>query len=119
MKAYTTFAGAQRAANGKPIVRLLDDPREIFVVIDRLDTDVMIFTTDGPRSRRYERAGAINAIDIPDRPARLKNAYAQLETTARDLLKEIDRIGLSGAAVGERNALGAALAMIERAKVED
>jgi len=42
---------------------------------------------------------------------------AQLvRTTARDLLKEIDRIGLSGAAVGERNALHGALGMLERAK---
>lgn len=64
-KTYTTFDGAKRAANGKPVIRLLDDPRETFIVIDRLDTDVMVFTTDGSNSRRYILAGRISAMDIP------------------------------------------------------
>jgi hypothetical protein len=64
MKTYTTFAGAQRAAAGKPVVRLLDDPRETWIVVDRLDTDVMVFTTDGPHSRRYEHAGSMSLFDI-------------------------------------------------------
>jgi hypothetical protein len=64
MKAYTTFQGAQRAAKGKPIVRLLDDPSEIWIVIDRLFTDVMVFTTDGGLSRKYEHAGSAKLFDI-------------------------------------------------------
>lgn len=64
MKTYTTFMGAQRAAQGKPIVRLLDDPRELWIVVDRLDTDVMIFTTNGANSRRYENAGSTTLFDI-------------------------------------------------------
>ena len=67
MKAYTTFAGAQRAANGKPIVRLLDDPREIWIVVDRLDTDLMVFTTGGPNRRSYENAGSTTLFDIAAR----------------------------------------------------
>jgi hypothetical protein len=64
MRAYTTFAGAKRAAFGKPIVRLLDDPHEIWIVVDKLHTDVMIFTTDGPHSRTYANAGTMSLFDI-------------------------------------------------------
>jgi hypothetical protein len=41
MKSYTTFAGAQRAAKGKPILRLLDDPVELFVVLPSANTRIM------------------------------------------------------------------------------
>lgn len=64
MKTYTTFAGAVRAANGKPIVRLLDDPREVFIVLDRLDTDIIVYTTDGPDNRVYRYAGSTDALNI-------------------------------------------------------
>jgi hypothetical protein len=70
MKAYTTFAGAQRAADGKPIIRLLDDPKELWIVVDGLDTDLMVFTTNGPATRRYEKAGSTTLFDIAGHDAR-------------------------------------------------
>lgn len=111
MKAYTTFAGAQRAAQGKPIVRLLDDPRELWIVVDRLHTDVMIFTTNGPNSRRYENAGSMSLFDIAskDQPSKgavhdriaeqvsLAKTYAEdgaFRTAANIYRKLADRIDL-------------------------
>lgn len=41
MKTYSTYAGAYRAANGKPILRLLHDPQELFVVLPSAETRIM------------------------------------------------------------------------------
>jgi hypothetical protein len=61
LKTYTTFQGAQRAAQGKPILRVLDDPHEVWVVLDKLDTDLMIYTAEG---RRYELAGKCSTFFV-------------------------------------------------------
>lgn len=61
LKTYTTFAGAQRAAQGKPILRVLDDPHEVWVVLDKLDTALMIYTVEG---RHYDYAGKISAFEV-------------------------------------------------------
>lgn len=61
LKTYSTFAGAQRAAQGKPILRVLDDPHDIWVVLGKLNTDLMIYTVEG---RRYEHVGSIKAFDV-------------------------------------------------------
>jgi hypothetical protein len=41
MKTYTTYAGAYRAAQGRPILRLLDDPTELFIVLPHMRTQLM------------------------------------------------------------------------------
>ena len=65
MRAYTTFAGASRAAGGSPIVRLLADPVELFVIEPNLDTRIMILTAGSPRGN-HEFAGSMSAMDIID-----------------------------------------------------
>lgn len=65
MKAYSTFAGASRAAHGRPIIRLLDDPIELFVIVPRLDTRIMILTAGSPNGQ-HEFAGSMSAMDIVD-----------------------------------------------------
>ncbi len=55
MKTYSTYSGAYRAAHGKPILRLLDDPRQAFVVLPSEDTRLMAVSgckglTDGTLS---------------------------------------------------------------------
>ena len=58
IKAYTTFAGAKRAANGGPILRVLDDPHELWIVgHSQYGTVLMDFDPSRERSNasiRYE-----------------------------------------------------------------
>jgi hypothetical protein len=61
MKTYSTFAGAQRAADGKPIVRLLNDPEELWIVVPKLHMDLMLYTAEG---RRYHLAGSTTLFDV-------------------------------------------------------
>lgn len=46
MKLFTTFAGAQRAAKGRPILRLLDDPEHAFLVLPNMATQIMAVDPD-------------------------------------------------------------------------
>lgn len=64
-RGYMTLSGASRAAHGKPIVRLLADPQELFIVIPSLDTSIYVLTADSPRGR-YKNAGKVTAMDIVD-----------------------------------------------------
>lgn len=68
MKTYMTFAGARRAARTKtgndlPILRLLDDPRELFVVLPSMDTRIM--AVDG---KHGACDGSISYLDLSARP---------------------------------------------------
>lgn len=63
MKTFTTFAGAQRAAGGDPILRVLSDPDEVWVVLPSLSADVMIYTRDSERGAHQHR-GSLKALDI-------------------------------------------------------
>lgn len=52
IRSYTTYAGARRAARTKvgrdlPILRLLDDPQELFVVLPSINTRIMAVSGDG------------------------------------------------------------------------
>jgi hypothetical protein len=50
MKTYSTFAGARRAsraAGDKPILRLLDDPRELYVLLPSVSTRLMAVDSKG------------------------------------------------------------------------
>jgi hypothetical protein len=59
MKTYSTLAGARRANPGRPILRILDDPREVWIPIDRMDTEIMLFVGNETRS-----SGCIQANEI-------------------------------------------------------
>lgn len=63
MKTYYTFAGAQRAANGKPVLRILSDPEELWVILPSLAADVMVYTSESPSSG-LRFAGSCKARDI-------------------------------------------------------
>lgn len=67
MKAYTTLAGAERAAGSDPIIRLLHDPAHLFVTVPRLDTRIMVLTADSPSARGgHQFAGSVSGMDIVD-----------------------------------------------------
>jgi hypothetical protein len=61
MKTYSTFAGARRAANGRPILRLLNDPQdaELFVVLPDMQTQIMAIDSDRGRCD-----GSIRFVDL-------------------------------------------------------
>lgn len=129
-KSYSTFAGAQRAAQGKPIVRLLDDPREAWIVVDKLHTDVHVWTTgggNGIQSRKYENAGSMSLFDIAakDQPSKgavhdriaeqveLAKTYAEdgaFRTAANIYRKLADRIDLNCATNAPRLGMVAVVA---------
>lgn len=67
MKTYTTHAGAYRAARNpggqdKPILRLLDDPRELWIVLPSVDTRIM--AVDG---RQGSCTGSISYEELATR----------------------------------------------------
>lgn len=64
-RGYTTLAGAQRAAGGRPILRILRDPEDIFIVIPDLATQLHIWTADSPRGP-HAFAGSLDAMVIVD-----------------------------------------------------
>jgi hypothetical protein len=64
-RAYTTLAGAQRVAGGNPIIRLLHDPEDLFIVIPDLRTQIHVWTADAP-GRPHQFSGSIDAMGIVD-----------------------------------------------------
>lgn len=65
-RGYLTLGRASAAAHGKPILRLLADPQELFIIIPSLDTTIYVLTADSPRGR-HENAGSMTAMGIVDR----------------------------------------------------
>ncbi len=65
MRAYSTLAGAMRAAQGRPIIRLLADPDDLFVIVPDLRTQLIVMTAGSPHDR-HQFAGSTDAMAILD-----------------------------------------------------
>lgn len=62
-RGYMTLANAARAAGGRPILRLLADPQELFIIMPSLKTSIYVLTADSPQGR-HQNAGSVSAMDI-------------------------------------------------------
>lgn len=64
-RGYLSLGRASAAANGRPIIRLLADPQELFIIVPSLATSIAVLTADSPRGP-HRQAGSVTAMDIVD-----------------------------------------------------